>query len=105
MNLSDSISFAFTGRHLSPRGLSLVCDMNYVCPIPPDEMAHSKSAVPDTSYNGLSLDDIAITSSYRYCDNLHKPDIVARDFNRGVRVNSSIKKVGFDKYVNSRLSR
>lgn len=101
MTIEEYKMLAFGHKHISPRGLSLVCDQYYVVPTPDDRMAHARSEVPSTDFNGLSCVDVQMSSKYRYADSLHKPDIVAADFERGKRTASAVKKVGLNTFIST----
>lgn len=101
MTIEEYKMLAFGHKHISPRGLTLVVDHHYVAPTPHDQMAHARMEVPATDFNGLSCADVQISSKYRYADSLHKPDIVASDFERGKRTASAVKKVGLNTFIST----
>ena len=99
MTLEEMRILNFPKSTISARG-SLLVKHIYVAPHPDDNMAHQFTDKPGT-FNGLSIEDVAVASKYRYCDNLHRPDIVQRDFSRGSKLLSVAQKVGLDKFINS----
>lgn len=99
MTIQEMRNLNFPKSTLSARG-SLLVKHNYVSPHPDDAMMHQFSDKPGT-FNGLSIEDVSVASKYRYCDDLHRPDIVQRDFSRGSKLLSVAKKVGLDNFINS----
>lgn len=99
MTLDDMRQLNFPKSTLSARG-SLLVQHNYVSPHPDDNMSHQFTDKPGT-FNGLSIEEVSVASKYRYCDDLHRPDIVQRDFSRGSKLLSVAQKVGLDKFINS----
>lgn len=101
MTLQDSKLLFFSGSCPCSEHLAIAVQANYVCPEPADNISHHRSEVPSSDFNGLSCQDVMISSQFRYCDSLHKPDMIAAKFNQATRTKSAIKKVGFDRFVST----
>ncbi len=78
---------------------------HYVQPVPDDQMAHAKSEKPSTDFNGLSLEQAAVSSRYKYMDPLHKADAVAADLSKGERLITELNEVGENTFVSRRFEK
>lgn len=76
---------------------------HYVQPIPDDQMAHTKAEKPDTSFNGISLEQSAALGRFKYMDPLHKADAIAADFQKSQRLNTEFKEIGESAFISRRL--
>lgn len=76
---------------------------HYVQPIPDDQMAHQKFENPDTSYNGISLEQCASLGRFKNMDALHKADAIAADFNKSQRLNTEFNEIGENAFIARRL--
>lgn len=76
---------------------------HYVQPIPEDQMAHYKTEKPDTSYNGISLEQAAALGRFKNMDSLHKADAIAADFKKSLCLNSELKEIGESAFISRRL--
>ena len=75
----------------------------YVQPIPDDQMAHAKVENPDTSFNGISLEQAAALGRFKNMDALHKADAIAADFQKSQRLNTEFKEIGETSFISRRL--
>ena len=76
---------------------------HYVQPIPDDQMAHAKVENPDTSFNGISLEQAAALGRFKNMDALHKADAIAADFQKSQRLNTEFKEIGESAFISRRL--
>ena len=81
------------------------CDFqhHYVQPIPDDKMAHTKAENPDTSFNGISLEQAAALGRFKNMDSLHKADAIAADFQKSQRLNTEFNEIGESAFISRRL--
>lgn len=76
---------------------------HYVQPIPDDQMAHAKFEQPDTSFNGISLEQAASLGRFKNMDSLHKADAIAADYQKSKRLNTEFQEIGENAFVSRRL--
>lgn len=76
---------------------------HYVQPIPDDQMAHSKSEIPDNVYNGISLEQAASLGRFKNMDALHKADAIAADFEKSKRLNTEFNEIGESAFISRRI--
>ena len=76
---------------------------HYVQPIPNDQMAHSKVENPDTSFNGISLEQAAALGRFKNMDALHKADAIAADFRKSQRLTTEFNEIGESSFISRRL--
>ena len=76
---------------------------HYVQPIPDDQMAHQHTEKPDTSFNGISLEQAAALGRFKNMDSLHKADAIAADFKKSKRLSTEFNEIGENAFVSRRL--
>ena len=76
---------------------------HYVQPTPDDQMAHAKTENPDTSFNGISLEQAAALGRFKNMDALHKADAIAAEFQKSQRLSTEFKEIGENAFISRRL--
>ena len=64
--------------------------------VPQDEttLAMTKIAEPSKTFNGMSVADMRILNEVKYSDDLHRPDILNKTYERAKRLSRYGKQVG-----------
>lgn len=74
---------------------------------PTDETIGNQFKTPDSkpTYNGLSINDIKELQKFKYSDDLHRPDLINRDYMRAKRLEEFGSAVGAKEFINSYINR
>lgn len=90
-----------SGTYTPDQPIQFVCPVAQVVPPVQDNIAHVEVAKPldPKNFNGVSLQDLESLHQYRGMDELHKPDAIAKEFNRATKLTEHLSKVGDKKFV------
>lgn len=76
--------------------------------VPPDDPTignQAKTPEAKPTYNGMSLNDLKELQKFKYTDDLHRPDLINRDYSRAKRLLEFGSAVGAHEFIKSYLKK